>query len=448
MPKESNDAFLKEFDRFGQPVSLTYKNNGNYNTPIGGVFTMFAFLIFMSWLAMEVIDVYMPPGKHNVGTSVGVTQKLNSAWPQDQLTQKDFFVAYKLMPGEGTPIPEGEADRYFSALWLQRVNGTVVRAWTGAPCQDLYDEFDVSMMFYEQIKGHWCPNMSDPSPPYEEGEQPVVKIQNPSDANKGGESSDFVFVLDTCDNLKNITDADCESETKSEAALNTMTVSTKIQTQQWNTKNFLRNGREMNSQWQSNEIQLNNKFFQRQAYTLIPNAITFRNSHIINIPYMPKWDPGEKFRAYDVTAPFNSIFMAESVPEELKDDPNPFDTWLSMRFTQDSTTKSISSTREAISNTFQRFGSYLALCLRFIGYILGAYQKFTFDNSMTKKLYNYVHEQEENGSQNPRVPQSDIEFKNNLLTEARDRRKPFKYSGWRFCCKKNFASPWCMCCRF
>ena len=148
----------------------------------------------------------------------------------------------------------------------------------------------------------------------------------------------------------------------------------------------------MNSQWQSNEIQLNNKFFQRQAYSLIPNAITFRNSHWINIPYMPKWDPGQKFRAYDVTAPFNSIFMAESVPEELKDDPNPFDTWLSMRFTQDSTTKSISSTREAISNTFQRFGSYLALCLRFIGYILGAYQKFTFDNSMTKKLYNYVHE--------------------------------------------------------
>ena len=73
MPKESNDAFLKEFDRFGQPVGLTYKNNASYNTPIGGVFTMFAFLIFMSWFTMEVIDVYMPPGKHNVGTATVVT---------------------------------------------------------------------------------------------------------------------------------------------------------------------------------------------------------------------------------------------------------------------------------------------------------------------------------------------------------------------------------------
>ena len=73
--------------------------------------------------------------------------------------------------------------------------------------------------------------MSDPSPPYEEGEKPVVKIQNPSDANKDGESSDFVFVLDTCDNLKNITDQKCVDEAESEKALNTMTVSTKIQTQ-------------------------------------------------------------------------------------------------------------------------------------------------------------------------------------------------------------------------
>jgi hypothetical protein len=104
-------------------------------------------------------------------------------------------------------------------------------------------------MFYEQIKGHWCPNMTDPSPEYEDGEKPIVKIQNPSDANPGGESSDFVFVLDTCDNLKNITDATCKSETESEAALNSMIVSTRVHTQFWNTKNFLRNGWEMNAQW-------------------------------------------------------------------------------------------------------------------------------------------------------------------------------------------------------
>jgi hypothetical protein len=56
-----------------------------------------------------------------------------------KLNATDFFVAYKLMPGAGSPVAEGEEDQYFSALWLQRVNGTVTRAWTGVKCQDLYD---------------------------------------------------------------------------------------------------------------------------------------------------------------------------------------------------------------------------------------------------------------------------------------------------------------------
>jgi len=46
------------------------------------------------------------------------------------------------------------------------------------------------------------------------------------------------------------------------------------------------------------------------------------------------------------------------------------------------------------------------------------------------------------------VPHLENDFKNNLLAEARDRRRPFKYTAWRFCCKKNFSSPWCCCCRF
>ena len=221
-----------------------------------------------------------------------------------------------------------------------------------------------------------------------------MKIQNPSTYNAGNATSDFVFVIDSCENLQDFTDADCKGDTETIGMLNDLIVSTRIQTQFWNTKNFLRNGWEMNSQWQSNEVQLNSDYFQRQAYSLMPNAITFRNSHIINIPYMPKWDPGKKYRAFDCSAPFNSIWKASGDKQD-PDETNPLDTWFSMRFTQDSKTNSISSTREALSNTFQRFGSYLALILRFAGYVLGAYQKFNFDNSMTKKLYNYVDENEE-----------------------------------------------------
>jgi len=103
MPKETHSDFLKDFDRFGQPVGLTYKNNPSYNTPIGGVFTMMAFFIFMAWLAMETIDVYMPPGKHSIGTSPVITQALNSSWPLIEVSQEQFFVAYKLRAGPGAP---------------------------------------------------------------------------------------------------------------------------------------------------------------------------------------------------------------------------------------------------------------------------------------------------------------------------------------------------------
>lgn len=124
-----------------------------------------------------------------------------------------------------------------------------------------------------------------------------------------------------------------------------------------------------------------------------------------------------------------------------------------MQFTENTKTKTISSTREAVSNTFQRFGSYLALCLRFIGYLLGAYQRFSLDNSMTKKLYNHLgNDENENTDKRMEqhheveVPKDERAFRENLTHETQ-RREPFKYTMWRFFFKKNFASPWCCCCR-
>jgi len=63
-----------------------------------------------------------------------------------------------------------------------------------------------------------------------------------------------------------------------------------------------------------------------------------------------------------------------------------------MHFTQSDTSQKTGATREAISNTFQRFGSYLALVLRFSGYLVGRWQKFSLDNSMMKKLYSYGYD--------------------------------------------------------
>ena len=67
---------------------------------------------------------------------------------------------------------------------------------------------------------------------------------------------------------------------------------------------------------------------------------------------------------------------------------------------------------------------------------------------MTKKLYNYVEEESlEQQSPDPQIPKDTDELKRNLKAEVRDKRKPFRYDMWRFFCKKNFSSPWCLCCR-
>ena len=136
--KESAE-FLREFDRFGQPVGLTYKNNPSYNTPIGGVFTMVAFFIFMSWLAMEVIDVYMPPGKHSIGTADVVTQALNSSWPLQDMTESQFFVSYKMRALGSNNTMAGSEDQYFSGLWVQRENGIPIRYYKPVQCNKLWD---------------------------------------------------------------------------------------------------------------------------------------------------------------------------------------------------------------------------------------------------------------------------------------------------------------------
>ena len=54
------------------------------------------------------------------------------------------------------------------------------------------------------------------------------------------------------------------------------------------------------------------------------------------------------------------------------------------------------------------------MILRFAGYLLGAYQKFSFDNSLTKKLYNYVEGEEDERGGDPAMPRDEGAFKNNM----------------------------------
>ena len=94
-------------------------------------------------------------------------------------------------------------------------------------------------------------------------------LQNYSPNNTNGDSYDQIFVLDTCAHLDDYTKVEgCMTEEQSQGVLENMYVDFKVQTNFWNSKNFLRNGKEMNSQFVGGSVQLNSAVFQRQAYTL------------------------------------------------------------------------------------------------------------------------------------------------------------------------------------
>lgn len=113
------------------------------------------------------------------------------------------------------------------------------------------------------------------------------------------------------------------------------------------------------------------------------DAITLRRSYLVNWNFFK----GHKITAYNVENLISTVFPKQS--EDYTASTNPKDVYLSMHFVQSDTQTTTSANKEAISNTFQRFGSFLALTMRFVGYVVGRWQKFNLDNSMMKKLYSY-----------------------------------------------------------
>ena len=90
------ESFLKKFDNFGKPIGLTYKNKGAFATSIGGIGSIAIFIIYMMWIAIEIKEVYIPPGKFAVSSSKVLTQNINGKFPLYNTTGTEFFTTYRL----------------------------------------------------------------------------------------------------------------------------------------------------------------------------------------------------------------------------------------------------------------------------------------------------------------------------------------------------------------
>ena len=84
---------------------------------------------------------------------------------------------------------------------------------------------DVTLMFSENIANYTCANHNTTDNTGKRN----IKLQNPSTANYNGDSSDFFFVIDTCESLIGATKAtDCKPEQESLDILEDMYVEIKV----------------------------------------------------------------------------------------------------------------------------------------------------------------------------------------------------------------------------
>ena len=124
-----------------------------------------------------------------------------------------------------------------------------------------------------QIIGQTCPDL--------QGEPIKLKQSNPS--NRTEEEYDFFFVLDFCEHFATYTGrTDCKTFNESMEVINDIKIEAKISHEFFNVKNFVMNGYTMNSEFMTYSMTLNKEVFQRMSYKVAKDAITWKNSYLVN----------------------------------------------------------------------------------------------------------------------------------------------------------------------
>ena len=160
---------------------------------------------------------------------------------------------------------------------------------------------------------------------------------------------------------------------------------------------------------------------------------------------------GTKIEFYETALLQGFTLPYEDLDGRVTEDDRHRGAAFSFTFTQSQTEQRRSFVRGALADTFVRFGSYLALVLRFTYYFLAEFQGFSLHNSMIKKLYSADPEEKSDkskGDKEEKDKENGPPSKSQALEDAITSRRIFSYKYPRLWCSKNFSSSWCCCCRF
>jgi hypothetical protein len=111
--------FFKHFDRYDKPIGLTYKGAGTFESSAGGICSIITFFIFATWLSLEFVDVYMPPGKFTSSMGTTLTQAEDGSYPIYNTSLEQLSIVYRAVSLNGTALPQEEVKKYITPMWIQ-----------------------------------------------------------------------------------------------------------------------------------------------------------------------------------------------------------------------------------------------------------------------------------------------------------------------------------------
>lgn len=117
MPSKSKcSTWLSSKDEFGDPVALTFKNEGNHGTALGGACSIFMNLLFITFISLQLYGLAFKPGSSltNSATLVPVRR----ASPEMLPTSYTAFPVVGIFALPGNPrvddaIPRNDAYNVF-----------------------------------------------------------------------------------------------------------------------------------------------------------------------------------------------------------------------------------------------------------------------------------------------------------------------------------------------
>ena len=70
MGKNAIQTFFKRYDGYAKNVSLSYKKSGSFETSIGGICSIIAFVLLSYMVIISLLELFMDKGKYSTSESI------------------------------------------------------------------------------------------------------------------------------------------------------------------------------------------------------------------------------------------------------------------------------------------------------------------------------------------------------------------------------------------